>query len=78
MSETEYARFVDRARSTAMLDDFAASCEQIARWRREAKERGWELPDYIRAALADLRKLLHDSGVPWERVDTTPGLEPLD
>jgi len=51
---------------------------RLAALRKAMQDAGWEIPEDVRRQLTEVRQRMHVSGAPWELIDATPGLEPLD
>jgi hypothetical protein len=68
-----------REQATHIEQELRFAALRFAALRKAMQDAGWEIPQDIRRQLMALRQQIHVvTGTPWELIDATPGLEPLD
>jgi hypothetical protein len=76
-SGKRHQAYIRKARATHLSDTVQAGLAEGARARAEAEDLGLEMPEDVRQIITNMRKLLHDNGIPWEMINRTPGLHPI-
>ena len=69
---------MNKADSKALFAQLHEAIGQIAAVREEARARGLEMPEHVKAMIRRMRLQLLQSGLSPQQIDSTPGLEPVD